>query len=262
MNFSFNKTKSEKYGLTGTIVFHVLLILLFLLTGLTYTVPPPAEEGILINFGYDDQGSGQEQTQSAVQSRQEKVVERIEEESVQSRAEEDVLTQNSEDAPSVNSEKSESIRQEEVKEEPKPSKELSKALSKWKNKSDNKSSSDGITGKSGDQGDPSGSKDSKSYVGGAGGNGFALIGLGGRSMVRPPNIQDHSQEEGKVIVDIIVDKDGNVLRASPGARGSTTTSSVLYKIAKEAALSTKFNVSPQAPEQQKGQIVFTFLVKG
>jgi protein TonB len=260
MNFSFKK--SEKYGMTGTIVFHVLLILLFLLTGLTYMEPPPPEEGILINFGFDDQGSGQEQTQSAVQNRQVQVEEKVEEESVQSRAEEDVLTQQSEDAPKVNANKSETIREEEEKEEPKPSEELSNAMSKWKNKSDSKSSSDGVTGKNGDQGDPTGSKNSKSYIGGAGGNGFKLIGLGGRSMVKPPKIQDHSQEEGKVIVDIIVDKNGNVLRANPGARGSTTTSSVLYKIAKEAALSTKFNTNPQAPEQQKGQIVFTFLVKG
>ena len=224
--------------------------------------PPPPEQGILINFGYDDQGSGQEQTKSSVQKPQEVVKEKPVEESVQSRSDQEVLTQDSEDAAKVNSEKSESLKKEEVKEEPKPSEELSKANSKWKNKSDNKSSSDGITGKEGDQGDPNGSLDSKSYTGGSGGNGFKLIGLGGRNMVKPPIIKDISQEEGKVIVDIIVDKNGKVLRANPGARGSTTTSAVLYKIAKEAALSTKFNTNPQAPEQQKGQIVFTFLVKG
>ncbi len=81
-------------------------------------------------------------------------------------------------------------------------------------------------------------------------------------MTGKPVINDVSQDEGKVGVDIIVDKYGKVVRASPGARGSTTTSQILYKIAKEAAMSTKFNVNPQAPEQQKGQIVFTFLVKG
>ncbi len=73
MKNEFSFKKSEKYGLTGTIVFHVLLILLFLLTGLTYMDPPPEEEGILINFGVDNQGSGQEQTQSAVQQQQEVV---------------------------------------------------------------------------------------------------------------------------------------------------------------------------------------------
>ena len=253
--------KSERYALTGTIAFHVLLILLFFLTGLKYLEPPPPEEGIQINFGFDDQGSGQEQTQSTVESPREEVKEVVEQEQSQSKAEE-VLTQNTEEAAAVKTEKTENIKKEEVKEEPKPSEELSKALSKWKNKSDNKSSSDGITGGKGDQGDPSGSMDSKNYTGGAGGTGFELRGLGGRGVVRKPDIRDNSQEEGKVVVDIVVDKYGKVVRADPGARGSTTTSSVLYKIAREAAMSMKFDTNPQAPEQQKGQIIFTFLVKG
>ena len=106
MNKDFSFKKSEKYGLTFTIVFHVLLILLFLFTGLTYMEPPPPEEGIMINFGFDNQGSGQEQAQSAVQNRQELVKEKVVQESVQSRAEEDVLTQESEEAPKINTENS------------------------------------------------------------------------------------------------------------------------------------------------------------
>ncbi|MEQ8323070.1 MAG: energy transducer TonB [Vicingaceae bacterium] len=253
--------KSERYGLIGTIAFHVLLILLFILTGLTYLEPPPPEEGILINFGTDNRGSGNEQAQAAVQNNSPEETEDVDVEQVQSSAQEKVLTQNAEDAPALKTSESENIK-EEVKEEPKPSKELSKALSKWKNKSESKSSSDGITGQQGDQGDPSGSMESRNYTGGAGGTGFELIGLGGRSMVKRPDVRDDSQEEGKVVVDIVVDKYGKVVRANPGARGSTTTSALLYKIAKEAALSTKFDTNPQAPEQQKGQIVFTFLLKG
>jgi len=134
-------------------------------------------------------------------------------------------------------------------------------MSKWKNKSKSNSSSDGTTSEKGDQGDERGSLESGSYVGGAGGGGFSFN-LSGRRMVSVPKIKDVSQEEGKVVVDIIVDNYGNVSRANPGARGSTTTSTVLYKIAKEAALSTKFNTNTNAPEQQKGQIVFTFLLKG
>lgn len=260
MDYSLNK--DEKKAMTGTILFHVILIILFLFTGLKYMEPPPPEEGILINFGYDDQGSGDVQTQSNVQTEQQIVKEEITKESAPSRSVEEMLTSNAEEAPKVNNEKSESIREEEVvKEEPKPSKELSDAMSKWKNKSDNKSSSDGNTGGQGDQGDPSGSLESGSYVGGAGGSGFSFN-LSGRKMIAKPKIRDVSQEEGKVVVEIIVDKYGKVVRATPGVRGSTTTSDVLYKIAKEAALSTKFNTSGDAPEQQKGQIVFTFLLKG
>lgn len=261
MDYTLNK--DEKKALTGTIIFHVLLLLVFLFTGLTYLEPPPPEEGILINFGTDDRGSGDVQTQSNVATEQQIVKEQITQESSPSHSsEEEMLTQDSEEAPKVNTEKSESIREEEVvKEEPKPSKELSDAMSKWKNKSDNNSSSDGNTGGKGDQGDPSGSLESGSYVGGAGGSGFSFN-LSGRKMISKPRIKDVSQDEGKVVVDIIVDKYGNVVRATPGARGSTTTSTILYKIAKEAAMSTKFNTNSEAPEQQKGQIVFTFLVKG
>lgn len=260
MDFSLNK--DEKKALTGTIVFHVVLILLFIFTGLTYLEPPPPEEGILINFGTSSEGSGEMQAQSSVQSQPEPVQEQIQESNPSKSVAEEVVTQEVEDAPAVNTEKNEAIKEEEIKkEEPKPSKELSDAMSKWKNKADSKSSSDGITGKQGDQGDPSGSLESGSYVGGAGGGGFSFN-LSGRKMVARPKIKDLSQEEGKVVVDIIVDKYGKVVRATPGARGSTTTSTILYKIAKDAAMSTKFDTNTNAPEQQKGQIVFTFLVKG
>jgi outer membrane biosynthesis protein TonB len=254
-------TRDEKKALTTTIVFHVLLIILFFLTGMKYMEPPPPEEGILINFGTMDEGSGPVQANTDEST--------VEEVSVESTSEpenkvetEKILTQETEEAPKVVvAEESEKKKEEVKKEEPKPSKELSDAMQKWKSKSDGKSSSDGITGNPGDQGDPSGSLESGSYVGGGGGSGY-IFDLRGRMMVSRPKIKDVSQDEGKVVVDIVVDKNGNVTRATPGGRGSTTTSQVLYKIAKEAAMTTKFNISSSAPEQQKGQIVFTFLLKG
>ena len=45
-------------GLTGTIIYHALLLLLLLFAGLTYPDPPPEEEGILVNFGTDEFGLG------------------------------------------------------------------------------------------------------------------------------------------------------------------------------------------------------------
>jgi len=85
--------------------------------------------------------------------------------------------------------------------------------------------------------------------------------LSGRKLIRTPQITDHSQETGKVVVDITVDKDGNVETAIPGGRGSTTTSSYLYRLAKEAALKAKFNPSPEGADIQKGTISFVFLVQ-
>ena len=45
-------------GLTGTIIIHVLILALLILGGLTFPIPPPEEEGILVNFGTDDTGFG------------------------------------------------------------------------------------------------------------------------------------------------------------------------------------------------------------
>ncbi len=42
--------KYKREGLIGTIVFHVILLLIFIFAGLPYTVPRP-EQGILVNFG-------------------------------------------------------------------------------------------------------------------------------------------------------------------------------------------------------------------
>lgn len=45
-------------GIVGTVIFHLLLILVLVFFGLSTPLPLPAEEGILVNFGYEDDGSG------------------------------------------------------------------------------------------------------------------------------------------------------------------------------------------------------------
>jgi TonB family protein len=64
-----------------------------------------------------------------------------------------------------------------------------------------------------------------------------------------------------VVVDITVNKDGTVINARPGARGTTTTSSLLFSKAKEAALKAKFNPGTAGVEEQRGTITFVFVVR-
>lgn len=51
-------TKDNKRGLIGSIIFHVLLILLLVMQGFFTPLPLPAEEGILVNFGDSKNGKG------------------------------------------------------------------------------------------------------------------------------------------------------------------------------------------------------------
>lgn len=83
------------------------------------------------------------------------------------------------------------------------------------------------------------------------------IDLKGRAIVKPPVLPKDTKEEGKVVVEITVDSEGNVIEANPNGRGTTTSSALLKAKAKQAALATKFNVEGKF-EEQRGTITIIF----
>jgi hypothetical protein len=90
------------------------------------------------------------------------------------------------------------------------------------------------------------------------GPGFDLAGRSAKSL---PRVEDRSQEEGKIIIDIIVDKNGNVVRADGPGRGTTLNNATLLRKCKEAAYKAKFSSSPAGVEEQKGTITFNFILR-
>lgn len=104
------------------------------------------------------------------------------------------------------------------------------------------------------EGDGPGSGPGSGGIGGGGGIG---IDLRGRTVVVPPKLPKDTKEEGKVVVEILVDSEGNVIEASPNGRGTTTSSPTLKAKARQAALATKFNVNGKF-EEQKGTITIIF----
>ncbi len=83
------------------------------------------------------------------------------------------------------------------------------------------------------------------------------IDLKGRAVVKPPVLPKDTKEEGKVVVEITVDSEGNVIEANPNGRGTTTSSALLKAKAKQAALATKFNIEGKF-EEQRGTITIIF----
>ena len=65
-----NSKKHKRKGLYGTLLIHALLLLSFMFMGLTYNIPPPPEEGITINFGFDDFGGGAIQPEEVVEEQE------------------------------------------------------------------------------------------------------------------------------------------------------------------------------------------------
>jgi len=240
--------KNRRLGLIGTILFHLLLLLLFYQFPMTYLDPPPPNEGaMMINFGNSDEGSGDEQPTEPNNSPSES-----ESTSSNSSTEEQVLSQDHSESINMNASENQAT---DVQEEPTVSDNLSNALDALSNSE--QSSTQGETGDTGDQGDPNGDPNSNGTSVAGSGIGFSLIGRGKMSFKKPDN---PTQEDGKVVVDIVVDKYGKVIKATPGARGSTTTNPILYKKAKEAALLAKFTAKLESPTDQKGTMTFVFIL--
>lgn len=117
----------------------------------------------------------------------------------------------------------------------------------------------GNTGKPGNQGDPNGDPNSDILTGISTGSGKVGGGLGGRGMVYGPKIQENSQRTGRVVVNVCVDKSGNVISAKYTQKGSTTADASLRQISEES--SKRFKFSPSDITEQCGTITYDFKVK-
>ena len=82
--------------------------------------------------------------------------------------------------------------------------------------------------------------------------------LAGRKVLSTPKEQPDCQEEGRVVVRVQVDTNGNVVAALAGVKGTTNSAPCLLKPAKEAALRTQWNADLAAPSIQEGTIIYTF----
>ncbi len=255
-------------GLAVTILFHVAVLLLLLFITFSATTPPQQEAGILINFGTDNTGLGRLEPATDVQPKP------AEAEVAKSADNETPMTQDYEDAPAIVKKQEtkkpvkkketakvtkpvESNKQTEQKAEPQP-KINPKALFPGK-KSDGGNQGEGEVGGKGNQGDPNGSPLTGNRVGGGNGNGnVPSFSLAGRGSLTLPTPKYASQAEGKVVVEITVDRDGNVVKASPTIKGSTVQDDRLFEAARDAALKAKFNVKHDAPPFQTGTITYNF----
>lgn len=253
----------NKKALAGTLFFHGVLLLLLLYFGFSTPLPLPGEEGVEVNLGYSDMGSG------AVQPTQASAA--------------PAVSKNSASDPGklVTSEDPESVKLEEkgkkkdnkdrkddqkTKENEKPAEPVVNANAMYKGKGTGPgTTSQGIAGGDGDQGKPNGTPGSSNYTGTGQGNGGVSFNLAGRGKVYLNEPPYNSPEQGRVVVEIIVDRQGNVIRAVAGKRipdsgiGTTVTDQALWRVAREAALKSKFTPAPNAVEEQRGYITYNFI---
>ena len=83
-------------------------------------------------------------------------------------------------------------------------------------------------------------------------------GLNGRSLKSSGKVIQDCNQEGIVVVRITVDRDGNVIDADPGVKGTTNMDSCLLQPALKTALLHKWYPDENAPERQVGFVVINF----
>jgi outer membrane biosynthesis protein TonB len=278
-------TSEQKKGIAGTIIFHLLLVIAFLFLALRTPLPLPGDEGVEIRMGDSDEGTFSENIGQISASTPATTS--------SSQAEEEIVTQTEEETVAIETSKKPEIQQKkpeekpvtETKPEPKPEPKPTvdpRALYTG----NNTTTSGGGTGTSGDYGRPDGTSTMGGLTGGGQGDGqgsgygdgqggsgsgsgqgrdYFLRGREIKSLKKPAY---NSGEQGRVVVEIFVDKEGNVTKARAGAKvpdsniGTTTSDPTLWKQAEDAALQSKFSKDDKATEQQRGYIVYNFVKQG
>ena len=290
---SFLDTRHKKKSFTLTTALLSALLLLMFYIGLTY-MEPPIENGITVNFGTMEFGMGKEQPKEKIQSQPAEKKEVVEEQQQEEQAAppEEVASADATEKPAeklLTREEEEAIKikqqQEAARREAAAMKAKAEQLAREKQAAEEKArleqeakkkkldelmggltksdgtaqGSEGDDQRAGDKGQPDGDPYATSYYGDPGtGSGTAGYGLNGRTLANKGGVQQQCNEEGRVVVQIVVDRSGKVISANPGVRGTTNNDPCLLEPARKTALQYRWNADSNAPPQQVGFVVVNF----
>jgi membrane protein involved in colicin uptake len=275
----FFKTKYEKDAAKITTLLAVILLLLIFVVGPKY-LDPPQEYGVAINFGTTDYGSGNKPLSQPQPAKVEKVVEETPLQATPAEPEasapvtktKDVLTQQTEDAEAIRKEKEVKAKAERIDREKREAEEkkkrekaekkrqLDNLIGGVKNAKGNDNGGEGNDdNRPSNKGQLNGDPYAPSYFGGSGpGKGGVGYGLGGRGRPSRQIYKQDCNEYGLVVVRIEVNRQGKVIKATPGIRGTTNTHPCLLEPAKKIAESHKWPTDSKAPAIQIGFVSINF----
>lgn len=258
------ETKYEQRSFAITTAIFVLLFIWFFLYILKDdpNIPAVYETGeIAINFGTSATGQGQVQPTEPIKSAPTPAPAET-----AKAAAPNITTQSTKAAPVIKSSETKSTTtstantKPKAAESPKPSKSTSDALSSLINgpKTDGKAQGgEGDDNTPGDKGSPDGDPYASSYFGSGKGSGGGGWGLKGRKLSNSGKEVQNCNESGTVVVQITVNRSGNVIDARY-TKGTTNTNPCLINPAIATAKKYKWQPDSNAPEKQVGFIVVNF----
>ena len=239
--------RSNWVGIGLTVVFHALLLMLCFSSGLKYIYPPPQEQAFLMEFPEEPlpelvEVGAEPRSENPDPDREVQLVKRSESPVQGTKA---------------NEAHEATVGEDGDVEVPEPKREIDRRAlfpSAANNKKDTLApQTSSQPSNRFDEGHASGNTMSGSS------DGEPSARLAGRNVVGSLLKPSYGvQKEGRVVVKITVDRDGNVTDAIPGVEGTSVTDRSLWSAAKEAALQAHFNANPKAPISQEGTITYIF----
>lgn len=235
-------TKNDIRGIVGAALFHTLLLLCLIFFGFKTPLPLPEEEGIEIDLGGGGGGSSAPTHISKPAS-----------------SDDSYMTQNSEEAPSLNNHVNK-VTDKNQKTEPKEPEVDPRLIYR---PGQNTKPGDG-TGTGTGSGTGSGTGPGKgSGIGdgvgsGVGNNVGPAFSLSGRKALLLPT-PSIANAQGKVVVRIKVDREGNVVDAETISRGTSIANSQVWRVCEDFARKSKFDAKPDAAEIQMGTITYVII---
>jgi TonB family protein len=272
-------TKEKIYGYTGSGVFCLLLFLILYFTVLRAEVKA-GEEGVLVNFGTVDLSSGVFEPKSGEPQRKaDKPTPPVPDlptvptpetrPAVQPKLKQNPdppITQNREETAALEVARKQREEQKRLEAEQQAQRAKAEAEQRKRDAINQQVSGAFGTGQnqqgtatagSGIQGNPQ----SASSVGSSAGSGYGEFSLGGRTLGPSglPRPAYSVQEEGRIVVNITVDTQGNVIFAEIG-KGTNIDNDNMRKSAVEAARKARFN-SIGGNNNQSGTITYRYSLK-
>ena len=254
---------------TGIIMAAMMALCYFIV----FKSPPPDENGtggILVNYGTVDEGMGNDYmstdepsvAEKANHTKPDKVTPAppADQQPQADNSDKKIVTQNTEDAPEVNTSDKKPTSTVSTQANKKVTQPTVNQNALYKGKTNNGTGEgDGTGNIPGNQGKPTGSTLTNNYNGTGSGNGGNLN-LSQRSFITRPSVTDDNRRAGRVVIDIHVDKAGNVIYAKAG-RGTTIADYSLIQKCENAVKNAKINPLESAPDTQEGTVVFVFKVQ-
>lgn len=288
---SSEESRNKRIGILTSLGIHgAMFLIFFFLMAWRAPNPPNPEFGIELNFGLDNQGSGDVQPETPVGDKSDQQSDEAEQQPAEAQPEEvkpdvkekevvpdkakEQVVSKLESPVTVKEEKKE-VKTEAKKEIPSDSNPKEKLVAEYKKEVKKETTTDGSkkgdpgnqgddAKKVGDKGSPEGKLDAKALYGTQGGGvdgdgfGLSMSGWAWADQPKVPELPDN--ENGKVVFEIECDESGEIIGITTLERSLTPKSEQILKeeIRKNSLVRTS---AGRAPERSKGRIVFILKTK-